>query len=158
MTTGMTLAILGGVLSVVLGGFGSIIAVGRAGKAASAVITEEPEKFGKALILEALPGTQGIYGFLVGIMLFQKVGILGGTPEELTIELGWYFFFVCLAAALTGFLSAIFQGKVCNSGMQVLAKKPAEVTKAIILAAMVETYAVLGLLISILLINGVQLS
>lgn len=157
MTLGIALAVLGGALAVGFGGAGSAIGVGKAGKAASAVITEEPEKFSKALILEALPGTQGIYGFLVGFLVFNKLGILGGEMVNLSDEMGWYFLFVCLAAAITCLFSGAYQGKVCAAGMQVLAKRPSEVTKSIILATMVETYAVLGTLISILLINGVEI-
>ena len=157
MTLGIALAILGGVLAVGLGGAGSAIGVGKTGRAASAVITEEPEKFTKALILEALPGTQGIYGFLVGFLVFNKLGILGGEVVDLSNEMGWYFLFVCLAAALTCLFSGVYQGEVCASGMQVLAKRPSELTKSIILATMVETYAVLGTLISILLINGIEI-
>jgi len=157
MEIGIVLAVLGGILAVVFGGVGSIIGVGKAGKAACGVITEEPEKFGKALVVQALPGTQGIYGFLVGIITFQKLGVLTGEIISVPVEIGWYFFFVCLAVALTCLVSGAYQGEVCASGMQVLAKKPSEIAKSIILAAMVETYAVLGLLVSILLINGVRI-
>jgi len=153
----IVLVILGGTLAVVLGGTGSVIGVGIAGRAASAVITEEPEKFGKALVLTALSGTQGIYGFLVGIMVFQKIGILTGDLQTLSPGVGWQLGFACLAAAIVCFFSAIHQGKVCAAGMQVLAKRPSEVGKSIILAAMVETYAVLGLLVSVLLINGIKI-
>ncbi len=157
MSFEVALVILGGALAVALGGIGSIVGVSKAGKAASALISEEPEKFGKALVLEALPGTQGIYGFLVGILVFQKIGILTGKIQPFSLDVAWQFFFACLPAALTCLFSAIHQGKVAVSGIQVLARKSEEVGKAIILAAMVETYAVLGLLVSVLLINGIPL-
>jgi V/A-type H+-transporting ATPase subunit K len=82
MGLGIALAILGAALAAGLAGAGSALGVGIAGQAASGVISEEPEKFGKALLLEALPGTQGIYGFLAAIMALQKVGLLGGTVAE----------------------------------------------------------------------------
>lgn len=157
MTLGIALAVLGGALAVGLGAFGSCVGMGKAGRAGSAVLAEEPEKFAKILMLEALPGTQGIYGFLVGIMLFQKLGIFTGKVFEISTELGWYFLFACLASAIAGLISGIHQGAVCASGIQVIAKKPSEIGKSIILAAMIETYAILGLLTSVLLINGVKL-
>ena len=157
MDFAISLVILGGAISVIFGGIGSIVGVARAGKAASALISEEPEKFGKALVLEALPGTQGIYGFLIAILAFQKIGLLTGSVKEISMATAWELFFACLAGALCCLFSALFQSKVCVAGVQVLAKKPEEAGKAVILAAMVETYAVLGLLVSVLLINGIKI-
>lgn len=157
MELGLALAILGAALAVGLAGMGSALGVGIAGQAASGVVSEDPEKFGKVLLLEALPGTQGIYGFLAAIMVLQKVGLLGGEMVSISSSIGWQLLFASLPIALTGLLSGMYQGKVCAAGMGIVAKKPAESGKAIILAAMVETYAVLGLLATILLINGIQL-
>lgn len=157
MELGLALAILGAALAVGLAGMGSALGVGIAGQAASGVVSEDPEKFGKVLLLEALPGTQGIYGFLAAIMVLQKVGLLGGELVSISSSIGWQLLFAALPIALTGLLSGMYQGKVCAAGMGIVAKKPAESGKAIILAAMVETYAVLGLLATILLINGIQL-
>jgi len=157
MDFAISLVILGGAMSVIFGGIGSIVGVARAGKAASALISEEPEKFGKALVLEALPGTQGIYGFLIAILAFQKIGLLTGNVQAISMATAWELFFASLAGALCCLFSALFQSKVCVAGVQVLAKKPEEAGKAVILAAMVETYAVLGLLVSVLLINGIKI-
>jgi V/A-type H+-transporting ATPase subunit K len=156
MSIGLALAILGAALAVILAGIGSVLGVGIAGQVASGVVSEDPEKFGKALLLQALPGTQGIYGFLGAIMVLQKVGLLGGEVINLTPEVGWQIFFACLPIAIAGLISGLFQGKVSAAGMGIVAKKPAESGKAIILSAMVETYAVLGLLATILLLNGIQ--
>ena len=120
-------------------------------------LSESPEKFGKALVLEALPGTQGIYGFLIAILAFQKIGLLTGNVQAISMATAWELFFASLAGALCCLFSALFQSKVCVAGVQVLAKKPEEAGKAVILAAMVETYAVLGLLVSVLLINGIKI-
>lgn len=157
MTIGLALAILGAALAVALAGIGSSWGVGIAGQAASGVVSEDPEKFGKVLLLQALPGTQGIYGFLGAIMAIQKVGLLGGSEVIITPYLGWQILFACLPVALAGLISGIWQGKVSAAGMGVVAKKPQESGKPIILAAMVETYAVLGLLATILLINGIKI-
>ena len=158
MTIGIALAILGAALAVGLAGTGSVLGVGIAGQAGSGVVSEDPEKFGKVLLLEALPGTQGIYGFLGAIMVLQKVGLLGGEVIAIDANVGWQMLFACLPIAITGLTSGLFQGKVSAAGMGIVAKKPGESGKGIILSAMVETYAVLGLLATILLVNGIQVS
>lgn len=158
MTLGLALAVLGAAIAVILGGIGSSLGVGIAGQAAAGLISEEPEKFGKALVLQALPGTQGIYGFLGAVLALQKLGLLGGTAVTVSTYVGWQLLFACLPVALAGLISAIYQGKVATAGINMLAKKPEASGKAIILAAMVETYAIIGLLATILLINGVKIS
>ncbi len=157
ISIGLALAILGAALAVSLASIGSTIGVGIAGQAASGVISEDPEKFGKVLLLQALPGTQGIYGFLGAIMAISKIGLLGGGDVVISTEVGWQILFACLPIALAGLASGWLQGKVSAAGMGVVAKKPAESGKPIILSAMVETYAVLGLLATILLINGIKI-
>ena len=151
---GNFLAVLGAALAVGLGGIGSAKGVGIAGEAAAGLIAEDPDKFGQTLILQALPGTQGIYGFLVGIMVMLNCGFLGGNAA-LTASQGMYVLAACLPCALTGLISGIYQGRVAAAGINVVAKRPNEVSKAMIYAAMVETYAILGLLISILLVINV---
>lgn len=151
---GNFLAVLGAALAVGLGGIGSAKGVGIAGEAAAGLIAEDPDKFGQTLILQALPGTQGIYGFLVGIMVVLNCGFLGGNAA-LTASQGMYVLAACLPCALTGLISGIHQGRVAAAGINVVAKRPNEVSKAMIYAAMVETYAILGLLISILLVINV---
>ena len=151
---GNFLAVLGAALAVGLGGIGSAKGVGIAGEAAAGLIAEDPDKFGQILILQALPGTQGIYGFLVGIMVMLNCGFLGGNAA-LTASQGMYVLAACLPCALTGLISGIHQGRVAAAGINVVAKRPNEVSKAMIYAAMVETYAILGLLISILLVINV---
>ena len=151
--SGNFLAVLGAALAVGLGGIGSAKGVGIAGEAAAGLIAEDPDKFGH-LILQALPGTQGIYGFLVGIMVMLNCGFLGGSAA-LTSSQGLYVLAACLPCALTGLVSGIHQGRVSAAGINVVAKRPNEVSKAMIYAAMVETYAILGLLISVLLVINV---
>ena len=151
---GNFLAVLGAALAVGLGGIGSAKGVGIAGEAAAGLIAEDPDKFGQTLILQALPGTQGIYGFLVGIMVMLNCGFLGGNAA-LTASQGMYVLAACLPCALTGLIAGIHQGRVAAAGINVVAKRPNEVSKAMIYAAMVETYAILGLLISILLVINV---
>ncbi len=155
MELGIALAVFGAALAVGLAGAGSALGMGAAGQAASGVVSEDPDKFGKALLFEALPGTQGIYGFLAGIMILQKVGLLGGELIELSNGVGWQILFAALPIAITGLFSGWMQGRVSAAGIGVVAKRPGESGKAIILSAMVETYAVLGLLVTILLLTGI---
>ena len=75
---GIVYALLGAAVAVLLSGTGSAIGVGIAGQAASGVVTEDPSKFAKVLIIQLLPGTQGLYGLLIGFITLSKIGVLGG--------------------------------------------------------------------------------
>ena len=119
---------------------------GLAGEAVSGLLTEQPEKFGKALILELLPGTQGLYGFVVGLMVMFSLS------TDTTLAQGLYLFLACLPVGISGLFSGIAQGRAAASSVQILAKKPEHNTKGIVLTAMVETYALLGFVISLLLV------
>ena len=157
MALGLTMAIMGGALAAILGGIGSAIGVGLAGQASSGVMSEDPEKFGSLLLLVALPGTQGIYGFLSAFLVILKLGLTTATIAEVTGAQGWQILIACLPVAFAGLVSGIHQGKVCASGVYMVAKQPKDLMKPVIMAALVETYAVLGLLITILLLNGIKL-
>jgi V/A-type H+-transporting ATPase subunit K len=157
MELGFTLAVLGGAFAVVLGGIGSAIGVGLAGQASSGVMSEDPGKFGSLLLLVALPGTQGIYGFLSAFLVMLKIGLVGEALKTLTVHQGWQVLVACLPVAFAGLISGIQQGKVCASGVYMVAKQPKDLMKPVIMAALVETYAVLGLLITILLLQGINI-
>ncbi len=154
---GIALAFLGAALSVVLPGFGSAIGVGKTGQAGAGVISEEPEKFGKVLLLQALPSTQGIYGFIGAFWIIIKLRLLTGEIPPISWETGLAILFGAFPVALTGFVSALYQAGVSISSMNVVVKQPQDSGKSIIMAAMVETYAVLGLLATILLIQGIKI-
>jgi V/A-type H+-transporting ATPase subunit K len=158
MALGFTLAVFGGALAVILGGIGSAIGVGLAGQASSGVMSEDPEKFGSYLLLVALPGTQGIYGFLSAFLVILKLGLTTEALASTTIYQGWQILIACLPVAFAGLVSGIHQGKVCASGVYMVAKQPKDLMKPVVMAALVETYAVLGLLITILLLNGIKLA
>ncbi len=155
---GAFLAILGAGLAVGMSGIGSAKGVGIVGQAAAGLISEEPERFGQALILQLLPGTQGLYGLLVGFLMLNKIGVLSGHIAHLTTMQGFMFLACALPIAIVGYASAIAQGKVAANGIGIIAKKPAELTKGILFSAMVETYAVLALLASILIMNGIAVA
>ncbi len=154
---GNFLALAGAALAVILAGIGSAKGVGLVGEAAAGLVTEEPKRFGQALLLQALPGTQGIYGLLTAFVILNKIGIVGGSYTELTTQQGFYFLAAALPIAFVGLISAISQGRAAAAGIGIIAKRPEELAKAIMFAAMVETYAVLALLASILMVMGIKL-
>jgi V/A-type H+-transporting ATPase subunit K len=125
------------------------------GEAAAGVVSVDPSKFSKALILQLLPGTQGLYGLLTAILLLSRIGIIGGDVAELTVSQGLMFLAACLPIGIVGLFSGIAQGRAAAAGMGIVAKKPEQSSKGVIMAAMVETYAILALLVSILLIYNI---
>ena len=153
---GLGLAMLGAALAVGLPGAGSSIGIGYVGSAAAGLVSDEPEKFGKVLLLELLPGTQGIYGFIAFAFILLNIGVFEGAPKDISTAQGFQFLFAALPIAIAGYGSALGQGRVAAAGIGVLAKKPEQMSKAMLLAVMVETYAVFALLATILLINGIQ--
>jgi len=154
---GLVYALLGAALAVILAGMGSAYGVGIAGQAAAGVVTENPAQFAKVLIIQLLPGTQGIYGLLVAFITLSKVGLLGGTPENLDVQTGLLILVACLPIAIVGLISARHQGKTAVASIGIVAKKPDQFGKAMLFPAMVETYAILALLISILAVNAIQI-
>ena len=154
-STGISLAIAGAAIAALFAGCGSAIGVGIAGQAAAGVVSEDPEKFGNTLILQALPGTQGIYGLLIAFIIMLNIGLIGGDIKEITVQQGWSLLYAGMPIGFVGLVSGIYQGKVSASGIYLCARRPEETGKGIIFAAMVETYAVLALLISFLMLNGV---
>lgn len=146
--TGVFFAILGIALSVILSGMGSAKGVGMVGEAATAVVIDEPEKFGKSLILQLLPGSQGLYGFAIGLLAVGKVSLGMSTLTGLSILLA------CLPIAIVGYFSAISQAKVSVAGITILIKNESQQAKGIVYAVMVEIYALLAFVISFILISS----
>jgi len=155
MNYGLFFAFLGAALAIGIAGTGSAKGVGMASEAAAAVVTDDPSKFGRLLILQLLPGTQGLYGFIISILVMSNVGVLGGTPPE-SVVAGLLYFAACLAVAIGGFFSAIAQGRVCVAGVNIIAKKPSESAKAIVSASLVELYALISFIVSLLLVMNVN--
>lgn len=146
---GMILGIFGAAIAFLLAGWGSAKAVGMTGEVAAALMVDEPEKFARALILQLLPGTQGLYGFIISILAVAKIS------PEMSLQSGVSLFLACLPIAVIGLFSAVFQAKVAIAGINILAKNESQSTKGIIFAVMVETYAILGLVCSIILLGKV---
>ncbi len=155
---GSIMVLIGASLAVAIAGTGSAKGIALANEAAAGVMTEDPNKFGYCLVLLALPGTQGIYGLLIAVLALQKVGLIGGTlSTALTLWKGIQIAVACLPIAIVGYTSAVRQGKSSAATILMISKHPEQIGKAVILPAMVETYAVFGLLVSILMLNGITL-
>ena len=147
---GVFFAGLGSAVAVLMSGIGSAEGIGIVGQAATGLVIEEPEKFGKSLVLQLLPGTQGLYGFVIGLL------VLGQLDASMSLQQGLYIFAACLPVGLVGWRSAISQGKVAAAGITILAKNEEHSTKGIIYSVMVETYALLAFVISLILVNAVS--
>ena len=156
MTMGTFYALLGAAIAVMLAGAGSAMGVGIAGQAAAGVMSEKPELFAKVLIMQLLPGTQGIYGLLVGFIALSQIGVIGGGAGEMSVATGLMYCAVCLPIGLVGLISGVYQGKTSAASIGILAKKPDQFGKAMLFPAMVETYAILALLISVLSVTGIR--
>ena len=147
---GIFFAMLGAAIASGLAGTGSAKGCGAAGEAAAGVIAEDPSKFGLTLLLLALPGTQGIYGTLMAFLVLNKIGAISGNFVNIDAVTGMLIMFSCIPVGLVGWTSGYAQGKTCAAGICMIAKRPEEIAKGMVYGAMVETYAVLALLISFL--------
>jgi V/A-type H+-transporting ATPase subunit K len=145
-------AYMGVALACALAGIGSAVGVGIAAQASTGVMSVDPKKFGKLLLLSALPGTQGIYGFVIAFLLIGKIA---GVQLQGNMETAWKIFVAGIPIALAGLLSGIHQGKVCASGAMMTAKQPDDSAKSLILAVFVEFYAILGFLVSFLMLGQI---
>ncbi len=152
---GAQIGFVGAVLSVALACAGSGRGVGLVGEAATGVLSEDPGKFAQCLILQIIPGTQGLYGLVIWFFAMMKMGFFsaaGVPPMDIAQGLG--FLAACLPMGIGGMITAIAQGRCAASGISLIAKRPEEMSKGIILAIMVEFYAILCLLASFLMLNS----
>lgn len=154
MELGSLYAYLGVSIAVLFSGFGSAYGVSLPGKVSAGVVTEDPKKFGQTLILTALPGTQGIYGFVIGMLMFFKFSAVTG---PIPLEAGLRFLAAGLPVGIVGMVSAILQGRVAAAGIGIVAKRPEESSKGIIYSGLVETYAILAFIISFFLYNAITI-
>lgn len=148
--SGQNFAVLGAILAATLACIGSAKGVGIVGEASSGMLAEDPSKFGSALLLQVLPGTQGIYGFVTAFLILNKIGLFSGSIIDLTVGQGVYLLVAALPIAFVGYFSGIAQGRVAASGIELISKRESEAAKAMTSAALVETYAIFALLVSLL--------
>ncbi len=149
---GVSMALLGAGLAVGLSCVGSAKGTGIAGEAGTGLLSQDPSKSGKVMVLQLLPGTQGLYGLVVFFVCLATLGFFSGGIAELTVQQGCKYFAACMPMALGGLLSAIAQGRVAAGSINILAKKPDDWTKGLILCGIVEFYAILSLLASMLML------
>ena len=155
---GLVFALTGTVLGALLPGIGSAIGVGMGGEAAAGVVTEDPSKFSKVLILQLLPGTQGIYGLLLGFIMLSGIDVLGGgyAAGSMTLAKGLLYLAASLPLAIVGPWSAIRQARASVASINLVSKRPDQFGKSMLFPAMVETYAIFALLLSILAVTGIN--
>ncbi len=138
-----------------LSGTGSAIGVGKAGQAAAGIVAEEPEEFSKALLLELLPGSQGIYGLIIAFLILSNSGILGGGAETLTAGMGLAYLMGALPCAVGCLTSAIHQGNVAASSIALVGKRGEGFGNGMTITLMVETYALFSFLVSLLIVVNI---
>ena len=150
---GTAIAYMGAALAAALACVGSAKGTGINGEAGAGLITEDPSKSGKVMILQVIPGTQGLYGFVIFFLAFLKISGAG----DISLINGAAVAFACLPIAIGGLMSAIAQGKVAAASINILAKKPDDWSKGMIMCIVVEFYAILCLLASFLMLNAIAL-
>lgn len=153
----LALALLGCAMATALPCFGSAMGVSGVGQSGAGLLTEKPELAGKVITLAVLPGSQGLYGMVISLLFLFSFGptVLDGSID-LSFTDGLALFAAFIPVAVTCFTSAPYQGKVCSAGMHMLARDGRLAGRVITLAALVETYALLGFLISFFMLNALK--
>lgn len=154
--SGLILALIGALIGAILGGVGSSIGILGAGTTSAGVLSEKPNLFGKLLILTALPGSQGVYGLLIALMILMKVGTFAG-GADVSMEAGKQLLVAGILTGVACLCSGWLQGKVVVAGIGAVARNEKLSANMIVLSALIETYAIFGLLIGLLIANGVIL-
>lgn len=151
---GLFFALLGASIATALAGFGSAKGVGSAAQTAMGVLSEDSSKFGKMLVLTLLPGTQGLYGFIVSFLILVRCGVLGGSLP--TVGQGLAYLGASLAIGIGGMVSGFAQGKAAVSGIAMSAKDDKNFSKAMVSITLVEIYALLSFIVSLLVVIKVS--
>ena len=153
---GMMIGMLGGGIAAALCCVGSAKGTGIAGEAGAGIMREKPDMFSKVLILQVIPGTQGLYGFVIWAMSILWMGVLDGTAVGMPVTTGLLYAAACLPIGIGGLFSALYQGRVAVSSIQLLAKQPDSMGKGVMLCVIVEFYAILSFIASFLMLIGIQ--
>ena len=151
---GMIFTILGIAIATVLAGIGSVKGVGAAAQASMGVLSEDSSMFGKMLVLTLLPGTQGLYGFIVGFLMLIYAGVLGG-GDVVTWQQGLAYLGASLAIGIGGLVSGIAQGRAAVAGIGLCAKDEKNFSKAMVSVTLVEIYALFAFIVSLLTVISV---
>ena len=153
---GIALAFIGAALAVGYACSGSAKGVGCVGEIGAGVLADDPGKFSQVLILQIIPGTQGLYGLVAWFFALMKLGFFSGELVSLDLSTGIMYLAACLPMAIGGYLSAMAQGRCAAAGVSLAAKRGDQLSKGIIMAIMVEFYAILCLLASFLMLNSIN--
>ena len=151
-------AMLGAAIAVILSCIGSAIGVGRAGQASAALLSKQPDKFTNVLVLQLMPATQGLYGFVVGFMVLFQSGALSGTMADISVSNGLVMLAYCLPIAIVGLASAIMQGNVAIGCIGLVGKQDKQFGKAMTMVVLVELFAIFAFIISFLGVMLLKLS
>lgn len=158
MSLSIVYALLGVAISVGLSAIGSSIGSGLVGKVGAALLSKQPEKFSQILILTALPSTQMLYGLLFGFLILVRTNLIVGRPADFSVETGMSLMLSAVPLAIACLISGIMQGQVAASAVRIVAEKPESATQGVVLATLIESFAVFGLIISLLTIFvGIQI-
>ncbi len=150
---GAGLGFLGAGLAAGLACVGSARGTGMAGEAGVGLLCEDPSQFSKCLILQVIPGTQGLYGLVIAFFALLQMGVFAGSDlAAITATQGLRVLVACLPMAAGGWRSAIYQGRVAAASVNIVSKSPNDWSKGMILCITVEFYAILSLLISFLML------
>lgn len=152
---GLIIALIGPALAVGMACIGSAKGTGIAGEAGAGLLSSDPSKFAKVMILQVIPGTQGLYGLVIWFYAILTMGLLEGTAADTTVLQGFQYLSACLPMAIGGYSSAIAQGRVAASSINLMAKQPEHWAKGVILCITVEFYAILCLLASFMMITNI---
>ena len=154
LDNGTGLTVMGGMLALMLGGWGSARGLRIAGAQTAGVLSEKPELFGKCFVLTILPATQGLYGFVSMILIAGRAGVIGKADTLPTPAQGLMLLVIGLTAGVVLYFSAVFQGETCAACINLTSKRPEEGGRSLLFPIMVEFYALLAFLGVIMLFRG----
>lgn len=152
---GMAIGLLGAGFAAAACCAGSARGCGVAGEAGTGLLGEDPNAFSKVMILQVLPGTQGLYGFVIWFLAIMSMGVMDGTAAGMDVATGLQYACACLPMAIGGGISAPAQGRVAAGTVNLLGKRPNDWFKGVMLCAVVEFYAILSLLASFIMLNSI---
>ena len=149
---GLMFAFFGAAIATFVSCIGSILGVSQVGQSGAGLLTEKPELAGKVITLMVLPGAQGLYGMVISLLFIFNYGPVISGEVAISLSQGLALFAAFLPVAFTCLTSSPYQAKVCSAGMHMLAKDDKLTGRVIVMAALVETYALLGFLISLFML------
>lgn len=138
--TAIFFAYLGLALMIALSGIGSAIGVSIGGNASIGAMKKNETAFGNYMLLSALPGTQGLYGF-AGFFIINSSGVIS---ESMTNVQGMAIFAAGLALGGVSLMSAMRQGQICANGIAGIASGYDVFGKTLVLAVFPELYAIVA--------------